>query len=123
MALTQKRLADPQAVITTASSTTKPTLDTDYVYSVPAGTTTIVKQIMLANVSSETIRVTLWLKPSAVAYASMGNAQIIYHDYAVEPNATSLLNLSLVMTASDRIYARTATSSTVNITISGLEEA
>lgn len=121
MALNQERLAGPSAIANTASSSTPPA-DGSYTYQVPSTYVTIVKQIMLTNITAETRRVTVWLKPSALAYASMTSAQAIYFDYEISPYATSILNLSLVMDAGDRIYARASVASSVNITISGLEE-
>lgn len=121
MALNQERLAGPASIATTASATTPPASGSGS-YTVGSGVTTIVKQIILSNITTETITVTIWLKPSATAYASMGNGNILFYDYAVEPNNTSLLNLSLVMDAGDILYARASAASSVNLTINGLEE-
>lgn len=121
MALNQERLAGPVAIANTASATTLPA-EGSYTYQVPSATTTIVKQILLSNASTEPRSVTIWLKPSATAYASMGNGNILYYDNLISPQSTTALNLSLVMDASDRLYARASASSTVNITISGIEE-
>lgn len=121
MALNQERLAGPVAIANTASSTTLPA-EGSYTYQVPSATTTIVKQILLSNITSDVRSITIWLKPSATAYASMGNGNILYHDISLSPNSTTALNLSLVMDASDRIYARASASSSVNITMTGIEE-
>lgn len=121
MALNQKRLAGPSAIANTATSTTLPA-EGSFTYQVPASTTTIVKQMLLTNASSEPRSVTLWLKPSATPYASMGNGNILYFDTIISPNSTTALNLSLVMATGDRLYARASAASTVNLTISGIEE-
>jgi hypothetical protein len=121
MALTQKRLAGPSAIENTASATTLPASG-NYTYEVPASTTTIVKQIMLTNTAGEPASMTMWIKPSATAYASLTNGNIIYYDFAVESNSTTLLNLSLVLAQSDRIYVRASGTDKMNITMSGLEE-
>lgn len=121
MALNQERLAGPSAIANTASASTLPS-EGAFTYQVPSATVTIVKQIMLTNITSETRKVTIWLKPSATAYASMTTANALYYDYSLSPFSTNVLNLSLVMDASDRLYARASAASSVNITISGLEE-
>lgn len=121
MALNQERLAGPTAIANTASASTLPA-ELSYTYQVPSSTTTIVKQIMLTNVTSESRTITAWLKPSATAYASVGNGNALYFEFPIAPYTTEILNLSLVMDASDRIYARASAASSVNITISGIEE-
>lgn len=121
MALNQERLAGPSAIVNTASASTLPS-EGAFTYQVPSATVTIVKQIMLTNITSETRKITIWLKPSATAYASITTANTLYYDYSISPFTTNVLNLSLVMDASDRLYARASAASSVNITISGLEE-
>ena len=121
MALNQERLAGPAAIANTASATTLPA-EGSYTYQVPSATVTIVKQILLTNTSTEPRSITIWLKPSATAYASMGNGNILFFDNLISPNSTTALNLSLVMDAGDRLYARASASTSVNITISGIEE-
>lgn len=121
MALNQERLAGPSAIANTASSSTLPA-EGSYTYQVPSSTVTIVKQIMLTNITGERRNITIWLKPSATAYASITSANAIYFDFIVSPFTTEILNLSLVMDENDRLYARASAASSVNITISGLEE-
>lgn len=121
MALNQERVAGPVALLTTTNATTLPA-EGSYTYQVPVSTTTIVKQILLTNVSSDPRSITMWLKPSATAYASVGLGNIIYYDLLISPNNTLALNLSLVLDAGDRLYARASAASSVNITISGIEE-
>ncbi|MDA0898423.1 MAG: hypothetical protein O3A30_04005 [Bacteroidetes bacterium] len=115
MAFLQKRLAGPVAIATTASSTTAPGSAT---YTVPVSTTTIVKQIMVTNTTASAQVVTIWIKPSAATIAS---THIIFHSLTLAANETTLINLSLVMAASDAIYVRTGASG-LNVTVSGIEE-
>lgn len=121
MALNQERLAGPSAVATSAGASTPPA-EGSYTYQVPSATTTIVKQIMLTNITAESRYITAWLKPSAVAYASMTTAQSIYYELKIGPYSTEILNLSLVMDQGDRIYMRASAASSVNVTINGIEE-
>lgn len=121
MALNQERLAGPSAIANTAGAATLPA-EGNYTYQVPSATVTIVKQIMLTNITSESRNITLWLKPSTTAYASITSANALYYDFAISPLSTEVLNLSLVMDQNDRLYARASAASSVNITISGLEE-
>lgn len=121
MALNQERLAGPVSIATTAGATIPPSSGSAS-YTVGSGITTIIKQIILSNISLETISLTIWLKPNATAYASMGNSNIIFYDYPVQPNDTALLNLSLVMDSGDSLFARASAANSINLTINGLEE-
>jgi len=121
MALNQERLAGPTAIATTASAATLPA-EASQTYLVGAGVVTIVKQIMLSNITAESRTVTIWLKPSATTYSSTMNANALYYELELNPYDTQVLNLSLVMDDGDKLYARASAASSVNITISGLEE-
>ena len=115
MAFLQKRLAGPVAITTTASSTTAPGSAT---YTVPVSTTTIVKQIMVSNTTASAQVVTIWIKPDSATIAS---THIVFHSLTLAANETTLINLSLVMSAGDAVYVR-AGASGLNVTVSGIEE-
>ena len=116
MAFQQSRVSGPAALATTASSTTAPGSAS---YTVPASTTTIVKQIMLSNSRASARTVTLWVLPNS---ATIGNGHILFHALTRSANETTLLNLSLVMVTGAAIFARADAGSSVNITVSGIEE-
>ena len=116
MAFQQTRVAGPVALATSADSTTAPGSAS---YTVPATTTTIIKQIMLSNITASARTVTLWVLPNA---ASIGNGHILFHDLTQSANETTILNLSLVMATGDAIYARADAGSSVNMTVNGIEE-
>jgi len=116
MAFNQERLAGPAFVASTATSTTAPASAT---YTPDTGVTTIVKQMMLSNITANAQVVTVWLKPNGITLAS---SHILFHSLTLAANETVLVNMSLVMNESDSIFARTGTSSAVTITLSGIEE-
>lgn len=110
MAFTQKRLAGPAAMATSATD----------IYTTPSSpsTTTIVKQIMLCN--TDTVARTATLHVAAAGSAAAGNT--IFKAISLDSNETAIFNLSLVLAAGEKISGL-ATATTVTITISGIEEA
>ena len=108
MAFTQKRLAGPAAMATCATD----------IYTAPALTTTIVKQIMLCN--TDTVARTATLHVAAAGSAAAGNT--IFKAISLDPSETAIFNLSLVLAAGEKISGL-ATATAVTITISGIEEA
>jgi hypothetical protein len=118
MAITQKRLSGP-AQITTVSAVQ---------YTVPANTTTIVKQILITNTTASAKTVTIRLKPLNVAEA---NTHDILSAVTVNANETISFACSMVLindggvasnTTSDQITALCSSNSAVNLTIFGIEE-
>lgn len=120
MAFFQKRIVGPSTLGTTTNSTTAPTVA---LYEVPTGSTVIVKQIILSNITSSAKTVTIWVAPYG---SSPATSNIVFHDLLVNANETTLVNMSLVMDESggngDRLYARCSAASSVNITISAVDE-
>lgn len=123
MAFTQTRLGGtggagvPATLGAIASMNTVPG---SAIYTVGVGVTTIVKQIMFSNLTSSTQQVTLWLKPTAAG--SAGDSHILFHSLDLAAYETMLINLSLVMSAGDAIYSGAGNASSVNLTMSGIEE-
>lgn len=111
MAFTQKRLAGPAAMGTSATD----------IYTAPSSpaTTTIIKQIMLCNTDASTAR-TATLHVAASGSVAAGNT--IFKAISLDPNETVILNLSLVLAAGEKISGL-ASNAAVTITISGIEEA
>ena len=108
MAFTQKRLAGPIAMATSAGN----------IYTTPAGTSTIVKQIMLCNTDSATQTATLYVAD----YTAAAAAKTIFKLISLDPSETTILNLSLVLYTTEKISGL-ASNAGVTITISGIEEA
>jgi hypothetical protein len=108
MAFTQKRLVGPAAMATSATA----------LYTTPASTTTIVKQIMLCNTHTSTATATLHI----AAAASVAASNMIFKAISLDPSETVILNLSLVL-ATTNIISGLASNTGVTITISGIEEA
>lgn len=118
MAITQKRLSGPTQ-ITTASVVQ---------YTVPISTTTIVKQIIMTNITASSKTVTIRLKPLSVAEA---NTHDILSSFTVNANETVSFACSLVLinngstsnaTNSDQLIAFGSANTSVNVTIVGVEE-
>ena len=108
MAFTQKRLAGPVAMATSAGN----------IYTTPASTSTIVKQIMLCNTDSATQTATLYVAD----YTAAAAAKTIFKAISLDPSETTILNLSLVLATTENISGF-ASNVGVTITISGIEEA
>lgn len=117
MAFTQKRVAGPATLANLSTMNTAPGSAS---YTVGVGVTTIVKQIMFSNLTSSTQQVTAWVKPTAAG--SAGDSHIVFHSLDLAAYETMLINLSLVMDAGDAIYAGAGNASSVNMTVSGIEE-
>lgn len=118
MTLTQKRLSGPSQ-ITTVSAVQ---------YTVPANTTTIVKQILITNTTSSAKTVTIRLKPLNIAEA---NTHDILSNVTVNANETMSFSCSMVLinnggaasnTTSDQITALCSSNTSINVTIFGVEE-
>lgn len=119
MPLTQKRLSGPTQLTTTTSTV---------LYTTPISTTTIVKQILLCNVTGSAVTVTLVLKPANVAQATSQN---FLNVLSLAANETVTISTSLVLnnngstanaTNSDQIIGSASTNSAVNIILTGIEE-
>ena len=81
-------------------------------YTVPANTTTIVKNIVLCNTTGTAATVTL-----------TAGGQTIINAFSIEANNTKTLDLSLVMAATDTITGLQVTASAVSVYVSGVEVA
>lgn len=119
MALAQKRLAGPTQLTTTTSTV---------LYTVPLSTTTIVKQIVLCNVTGSAVTVTLALKPLNVAQATSHN---FLNVLSLAANETVTISTSLVLTNngstanatnSDQLIGYASSNTAVNIIVTGIEE-
>ncbi len=123
MAVMQKRLyvsGSPSPV----QLTTLPVVQ----YTVPEGTTTIVKQIILTNTTGASKTATVRLKPKGVAASATHD---VLSNVTLAANETIAFNCSLVLenngsvandTNSDQIIALASAGSSVNIVINGIEE-
>jgi hypothetical protein len=114
MAFTEKRLSGP-AVLTANTETnlyTCPTAQT---------TTTMIKQFVVTNTSaSATATISISLVPVT---QTAGTANRLFNSLSLAANETVLLDVSQVMTSGDFISAKSSASSTINVTISGVENA
>jgi hypothetical protein len=110
MAFTEKRLAGPTAL--TANTETNL-----YVCPTAQTTTTQIKQVLVTNTGSATT-FDLSLVPLG---GTAGTANRLFSALALSANETVLLDVSQVMSSGDFISAKSGAGSTVNVTISGVE--
>jgi hypothetical protein len=110
MAFTEKRLAGPTAL--TANTETNL-----YVCPTAQTTTTLIKQVLVTNTGSSTT-FDLSLVPQG---GTAGTTNRLFNALALSANETVLLDVSQVMSSGDFISARSGAGSTVNVTISGVE--
>lgn len=90
----------------------KPGTGSATLYTVPANTTTIVKNIVLCNTTGVAETVTL-----------TAGGQLIINALSVAANDTVTLDLSLVMSEADIITGLQGTSGSISVYISGVEVA
>jgi len=110
MAFTEKRLSGP----TNLSATTETTL-----YSVPAATSAIVKQIVVCNTNANASSFSLSLVPYG---SSASTPNRLFFNLSVAANETIFLDVSQSMTAGDFISAYSSATNII-VTISGIENA
>lgn len=81
-----------------------------------AGKYTVVKQIVIANVTGVAATIRLYHIETGGAVAA--NRAILY-DYSVAPNTTVVLSLNLFMGPNETLRARQVTASALTVNISG----
>lgn len=101
MPFQHKRLVGP-TVLTTSSV---------LAYTVPANKTSIIKQVVVTNTTASAATFTL----------RIGVNDAIFNAVSVAANDTMLINLSQVLAAGETLYAVASANSTLNLTISGIE--
>ena len=109
MTITQKRLA-----FTPVDATE------EVIYTVPASTVTIIKQIMLCNTHASAVTVNVALTNSAASSTTVANR--VLSSFNISSNETTMIAMSLVMTAGEKLWASASTDDVVNILVVGLEE-
>ena len=88
----------------------KPSTSIATVYTVPSSTTTILKNIVLVNTTASDAVVTI-----------QAGGQDFVSGYTVAAKDTVVIDLSIVLNASDTIRASQVTASAVNVFVSGVE--
>lgn len=103
----------PKKIYTGQPSTSPATI-----YTAPASTTTIIKNILICNTTASAATVTLNLVASG---GSAGVNNRILSTYTVTPNDTVAIDLSAVLSTGDFISAVQGTSSALTLHITGVE--
>ena len=104
MPFTEKRLCNPTQLTTSGQT----------LYTVPSSKTTIVKQIVVTNVTASAATFSLYIGSAATPNA-------LFSATSVAANDTIIVNLSQVLTQNEILTALASANSTLNITISGVE--
>ncbi len=107
MTIAIKSLADGQLGITKAT-----------LYTAPAATQTIVKRVTLVNTSSSPVNVNLYFKASGGT-----SRRITPKDLEIEGNGLAVVDDEQTLEAADIIEGDATFGSTVDFTISGVENA
>lgn len=89
-------------------------------YTVPASTQTVVKQILLGNTTASDLTATLYFVPSA-GTPTVSNS--MFPEIIIGANTTVTIDISSVLPISSSIYGKASASSSINIHISGVEVA
>lgn len=100
--------------------TGQPNTTATTVYTAPASTTTIVKNIVICNTSASDATITVHFVPSAGS-ASASNR--IISSLSVTANNTVIIECSGVLATGDFISAQQGTSSAITLHITGVEVA
>jgi hypothetical protein len=104
MPFTEKRLCNPTQLTTSGQT----------LYTVPASITSIIKQIVVTNVTASAATFSLYIGSAATPNA-------LFSATSVAANDTIIVNLSQVLTQNEILTALASVNSALNITISGVE--
>ncbi|MCY9591440.1 hypothetical protein [Paenibacillus chitinolyticus] len=96
----------------------QPGMTVSTAYTVPALTTTIVKNIHIANNTAAVSTVTIHLVPNG---QTATNANKIIACYPVKPNDSISVDLSSVLHSGDTIQVSQGTANAISVYISGVE--
>ena len=88
-------------------------------YTVPAATTTIVKEIEICNTDYVTHSFTLYMLPTAGTTPGVSNT--MFSSVTMQPNETKIFGLTRVLTAGNTISAFASQAGVVAINASGVE--
>lgn len=104
MSFTEKRLCNPTQLTTSGQT----------LYTVPAGKTAIIKQLVVTNVTGSSATFSLYIGSAATPNA-------LFSATSVAANDAIVINLSQVLNSTEILTALASANSTLNITISGVE--
>lgn len=107
--LTPKQLCQVTQLGTTIST----------IYTVPSATSTIVKQILIANVTSTAATATVHFVPSA---GSASSSNKIFGEITISANSTQVIDLSTILPTGATIQALAGAANSINIHASGVED-
>ena len=86
-------------------------------YTCPSNT--IIKQLVLSNISGTDVTVRVHLTATGEQPAS---SNALLQDVEIEANSTVVADMTQVMNNGDKLWARTSISGSLNITVSGVED-
>lgn len=103
-----KRMTNPTQLSTSAAS----------VYTVGAGITAVVKQVLATNTTASASTVSVHLVPTS---GTATTSNLLFAAVPVPPNSTLVIDLATVMNAGDSLQAFAGNATTINLTVSGYE--
>ena len=86
-------------------------------YSAPASTSVILKEVLICNTSGSPATVSVFLVPGGATQAA-GNALV--NNFQVAPNATLVQAMNQIMNSGDELTGQQGTGSAITLTISGV---
>lgn len=98
--------------------TNQPGVSVSTLYTVPASTSTIIKNIFLCNTTGTDANVTLYFVPSG---GTAGNTNKVISSYTVSANDSVVIDLSSVLETGDTVQGVQGTSGAITAYISGVE--
>jgi hypothetical protein len=93
-------------------------LSASVLYTVPASTNTVVKQILLSNTQATDLTATLYFVPDGQS-PSLSNS--MFPEIIISANSTVTVDISSVLSIASEIHGKASASSSINIHISGVE--
>jgi hypothetical protein len=104
---TPKRLGTNPVQLSTSGTTS--------LYTAPASTTAIIKQLVVANTTASNATFNLSITGSVAA------SRALFQGLVIGANSTAVIDLSVVLQPTEGIFASTGTASALTLTISGVE--
>ena len=90
----------------------------DLLYTTPAGKTTIVKTILLANKGATDARVTIYLVPAGY---DVSETKKIFGEVLVSANTTTDIDTAIAVPANNKLYFTCSTLNAINVHLTGIE--
>lgn len=88
------------------------------IYTVPASTTAVIKEVVICNTTSGAVTLDLSFVPSG---GTAGAANAIFSTLSVSANETKIYSMSSVLAAAGTVQAKASAGTSLTLTVSGIE--